>query len=341
MGDDGYLFIMTILVTGGAGYIGSHVVRQLGERNQTVVVLDNLSSGFRSAAVHGELVVGDTGDRELVGRLLRERRIETVMHFAAHTIVPESVTNPLKYYGNNTCSTRSLLQCCQDAGVKHFVFSSTAAVYGIPPGGTAAEDSPTAPINPYGTSKLMSEWMLRDVAAATALRYVVLRYFNVAGSDPGGRIGQSTINGTLLTKVACEVAVGKRPHVSIFGTDYPTQDGTGVRDYIHVEDLADAHLKSLDYLRQGGESATLNCGYGHGYSVREVLATVERLNGRPLPTIESPRRAGDPPSLVARADRIRQVLGWSPRHDNLDAIVSSQLEWERRLQREPQLQRNS
>jgi UDP-glucose 4-epimerase len=188
---------------------------------------------------------------------------------------------------------------------------------------------------------LMSEWMLRDLAAATALRYVVLRYFNVAGSDPGGRIGQSTINGTLLTKVACEVAVGKRPHVSIFGTDYPTQDGTGVRDYIHVEDLAHAHLKALDYLQQGGESATLNCGYGHGYSVREVLATVERLNGRPLPTIEGPRRAGDPPSLVARADRIRQVLGWSPRHDNLDAIVRSQLEWERRLQREPQLQRNS
>jgi UDP-glucose 4-epimerase len=340
MGDRRYFFIMTILVTGGAGYIGSHVVRQLGERNETVVVLDNLTSGFRSAVVHGELVVGDTGDRELVGRLLRERRIETVMHFAAHTIVPESVTNPLKYYSNNTCATRSLLQCCQEAGVRHFVFSSTAAVYGIPAGGTAAEDSPTAPINPYGTSKLMSEWMLRDVAAASAVRYVVLRYFNVAGSDPGGRIGQSTINGTLLTKVACEVAVGRRPHVSIFGTDYPTQDGTGVRDYIHVEDLADAHLKALDYLKKGGASTTLNCGYGHGYSVREVLATVERLNGRPLATIESPRRAGDPPSLVARADRVRQVLGWSPRHDSLDAIVRSQLEWERRLQRDPQLQRN-
>jgi UDP-glucose 4-epimerase len=340
-GNDGYLFIMTILVTGGAGYIGSHVVRQLGERNETVVVLDNLATGFRSAIVHGELVVGDTGDRELVARLLRERRIDTVMHFAASTIVPESVANPLKYYANNTCATRNLLQCCQEAGVEHFVFSSTAAVYGIPAGGSAGEDSPTAPINPYGTSKLMSEWMLRDLGAATALRYVVLRYFNVAGSDPGGRIGQSTINGTLLTKVACEVAVGKRPHVSIFGTDYPTQDGTGVRDYIHVEDLADAHLKALDYLRRGGESATLNCGYGHGYSVREVIATVERLNGRPLPTIEGPRRAGDPPSLVARAERVRQVLSWSPRHDSLDTIVRSQLEWERRLQREPHLQRNS
>jgi UDP-glucose 4-epimerase len=340
-GDDGYFFIMTILVTGGAGYIGSHVVRQLGERNETVTVLDSLVSGFRSAVVHGELVVGDTGDRDLVARLLRERRIETVMHFAANTVVPESVSNPLKYYGNNTCATRSLLQCCQEAGVRHFVFSSTAAVYGIPAGGVAAEDSPTAPINPYGTSKLMSEWMLRDLAAATALRYVVLRYFNVAGSDPGGRIGQSTINGTLLTKVACEVAVGKRPQISIFGTDYPTPDGTGVRDYIHVEDLAAAHLKALDYLRGGGASTTLNCGYGHGYSVREVIAMVERLNGRPLRTVEEPRRAGDPPSLIARAERVRQVIGWAPRHDNLEAIVRSQLEWERRLQREPHLQRNS
>src|SRR5688572_14312766 len=335
MGDDGYFFIMTILVTGGAGYIGSHVVRQLGERNEAVVVLDNLSSGFRPAVVHGELVVGDTGDRELVARLLRERRIETVMHFAAHTVVPESVTNPLKYYGNNTCATRTLLQCCQEAGVRHFVFSSTAAVYGIPAGGTAAEDSPTAPINPYGTSKLMSEWMLRDLGAATALRYVVLRYFNVAGSDPGGRIGQSTINGTLLTKVACEVAVGKRPHVAIFGTDYPTPDGTGVRDYIHVEDLAGAHLDALTYLRDGGKSVTLNCGYGHGYSVREVIQSVERVGARPLVVKEEPRRAGDPPVLVARADKVRSVLGWKPRLDDLDAIVRTSLDWERKLQNSP------
>lgn len=331
---------MSILVTGGAGYIGSHVVRQLGERTEKVIVLDNLSTGFRSAVLHGQLVVGDTGDRELVTQLLREHRIETVMHFAAHTIVPESVSNPLKYYGNNTCSTRSLLQSCQEAGVKHFVFSSTAAVYGMPAGGIAAEDSPTQPINPYGTSKLMSEWMLRDLAAATSLRYVVLRYFNVAGSDPGRRIGQSTINATLLTKVACEAAVGKRPHVSIFGTDYATADGTGVRDYIHVEDLADAHVKALDYLRANGTSATLNCGYGHGYSVRDVISTVDRVNGQPLMTVEGPRRAGDPPTLVAQAHRVRQVLSWTPRYDDLEAIVRSQLEWERRLQREPDLQKN-
>jgi UDP-glucose 4-epimerase len=331
---------MSILVTGGAGYIGSHVVRQLGQQNEKVVVLDNLSTGFRSAVLNGTLVVGDTGDRELVGRILREHGVTTVMHFAAHTIVPESVTNPLKYYANNTCSTRSLLQSCSEAGVKHFVFSSTAAVYGIPEGGVASEDSPKQPINPYGTSKLMSEWMLRDLGAASSLRYVVLRYFNVAGSDPGGRIGQSTINGTLLTKVACEAAVGKRPHVSIFGTDYPTNDGTGVRDYIHVEDLASAHLKALEYLRGGGESQTLNCGYGHGYSVREVISMVDRLHGSPIKTIEGPRRAGDPPSLIARADRIRQILGWVPQHDDLSTIVKSQLAWEKRLLAEPGLQKN-
>jgi UDP-glucose 4-epimerase len=331
---------MSILVTGGAGYIGSHVVRQLGERHENVIVLDNLSTGFRSAVLGAQLITGDTGDRELVGRVLSEHRVETVMHFAAHTIVPESVSNPLKYYGNNTCSTRSLLQCCQEAKVKHFVFSSTAAVYGIPAGGVAAEDSPTQPINPYGTSKLMSEWMLKDLGAASDLRYVILRYFNVAGSDPGKRIGQSTINGTLLTKVACEAAVGKRALVSIFGTDYDTPDGTGVRDYIHVEDLASAHVRALDYLRANGASLTLNCGYGHGYSVREVISTVDRVNGKPLKTVEEPRRAGDPPSLIARAERVRKTLNWTPQHDDLETIVRSQLEWERRLLAEPELQKN-
>jgi UDP-glucose 4-epimerase len=321
----------SILVTGGAGYIGSHVVRQLGEADEQVVVLDNLSTGFADMVLFGKLVVGDTGDRELVARVLREHDVETVMHFAAHTIVPESVADPLKYYRNNTCSTRNLLECCQDAGVKHFVFSSTAAVYGIPAGGLATEDSPTVPINPYGTSKLMTEWMLRDLGAASKLRYAVLRYFNVAGSDPQSRIGQSTPKATLLIKVAAEAAVGKRPHVSIFGTDYPTPDGTGVRDYIHVEDLADAHLKALDYLRQGGNSVTLNCGYGHGYSVREVLDSVKRVNGAPITIREEPRRAGDPPSLVAGVERIHKVFGWKPKYDNLDVIVKSSLDWERKL----------
>jgi len=328
---------MTFLVTGGAGYIGSHVVRQLGDRNERVIVLDNLSTGFKSAVLHGELFVGDSGDRDLVRDLLKQHEVKTVLHFAAHTIVPESVANPLKYYANNTCSTRSLLECCQEAGVRHFVFSSTAAVYGNPEGGVAAEDSPTVPINPYGTSKLMSEWMLRDLAAASGLRYVVLRYFNVAGSDPGGRIGQSTRQATLLTKVACEAAVGKRPQVSIFGTDYATPDGTCLRDYIHVEDLADAHLKALDYLRAGGVSQILNCGYGHAYSVRDVLATVIRANGQPFKVVEESRRPGDPPSLIAKADRIRQVLGWKPRYDDLNRIVRSQLEWERKLLNRPEL----
>jgi UDP-glucose 4-epimerase len=332
----------SILVTGGAGYIGSHTVRQLVERGERVVVLDNLSTGYRSAVLGAPLVVGDTGDRDLVARVLKDHAIDTVLHFAAHTIVPESVSDPLKYYRNNTCATRNLLEQCDSAGVRRFVFSSTAAVYGIPDGGLAGEHSPTVPINPYGTSKLMSEWMLRDLAAASSkLRYVVLRYFNVAGSDPGGRIGHSAPTATLLVKVACQVVAGVRPSLSIFGTDYPTPDGTGVRDYIHVEDLASAHLSALDYLGQGGESTTLNCGYGHGYSVREVVRMVERVNGgRALPVVESPRRAGDPPSLVARADRIREVLGWTPRYDDLETIVRSQLEWEYRLQREPGLTRN-
>lgn len=321
----------SVLVTGGAGYIGSHVVKQLGQRGDPVVVLDNLSTGFADAVLHGKLIIGDTGDPELVARLLREHDIDTVMHFAAHTIVPESVSNPLKYYRNNTASTLNLLQCCQDAGIEHFIFSSTAAVYGIPPEGLAHEDSPTAPINPYGLSKLMSEWMLRDLSAASELRHVALRYFNVAGSDPEVRIGQSTEKATLLVKVACEAAVGKRSHVAVYGSDYPTPDGTGVRDYIHVEDLADAHIKALDYLRAGGESVTLNCGYGHGYSVREVLRMVEEVNGAPLMIQEEPRRAGDPPSLVASADRIREVLGWTPRYNDLREIVRTSLAWERKL----------
>jgi UDP-glucose 4-epimerase len=322
-----------ILVTGGAGYIGSHVVRQLGANGETVVTLDNLSTGFREAVTAGELVVGDTGDAAMLDALFAEHAFDTVMHFAAHTVVPESVADPLKYYRNNTSSSRTLLEAAARHGVRHFVFSSTAAVYGLPPGGRAAEDSPTAPINPYGTSKLMTEWMLRDLAIAGGPRYVVLRYFNVAGCDPGGRIGQSTPRATLLVKVACEAAVGKRTHVSIFGTDYPTPDGTGLRDYIHVEDLASAHLDALAYLRAGGESTTLNCGYGHGYSVREVLDAVARAHGAPLSIVEEARRAGDPPELVAVAERVRAVLGWAPRYDDLDTIVRTSLDWERRIAR--------
>jgi len=321
----------SILVTGGAGYIGSHVVRQLGERGENIIVLDNLSTGFADAVLYGEFFEGDSGDMALVSRLLQEHNVDTVMHFAAHTIVPESVENPLKYYRNNTSNTRNLLECCQQHGVRNFVFSSTAAVYGEPQAEFITEQSPTQPINPYGTSKLMSEVMLKDLAQACPMRHVILRYFNVAGSDPAGRIGQSTRKATLLTKVAAECAVGKREQVYIFGTDFETPDGTGVRDYIHVEDLAAVHIKALDYLRAGGESVTLNAGYGHGYSVRQVLEMVEKVNQAPLNIIETGRRAGDPPSLIAKADRIRQVLDWQPQYDDLEAIVRSSLQWERKL----------
>ena len=320
-----------ILVTGGAGYIGSHVVRQLGAGGEDVITLDNLSTGFSNAITAGELVVGDTGDAALLEQLFDQHDIDTVMHFAAHTIVPESVADPLKYYRNNTASSRTLLEAANRHGVENIVFSSTAAVYGIPDGGKAAEDSPTVPINPYGTSKLMTEWMLRDLAAAGGPSYVALRYFNVAGCEPSGTIGQSTPKATLLVKVACEAATGQRDQISIFGTDYPTPDGTGLRDYIHVEDLASAHLDALGYLRDGGDSTMLNCGYGHGYSVREVLSTVEKINKAPLNINEEARRAGDPPELIAVAERIRNTLGWTPQFDDLDTIVRTSLEWERKI----------
>jgi UDP-glucose 4-epimerase len=320
-----------ILVTGGAGYIGSHVVRQLGSAGEDVITLDNLSTGFEAAVTAGELVIGDTGDAMLLDKVFSENDIDTVMHFAAHTIVPESVADPLKYYRNNTASSRTLLEAAAKHGVKNIVFSSTAAVYGIPDGGRASEDSPTQPINPYGTSKLMTEWMLRDLSAAGGPSYVALRYFNVAGCEPSGTIGQSTPKATLLVKVACEAATGKRPGVAIYGTDYPTPDGTGLRDYIHVEDLATAHLDALTYLRNGGESTVLNCGYGHGYSVREVLAAVAKANGEALNINEEPRRAGDPPELISIAERVRDVLGWTPQFDDLDTIVRTSLEWERKI----------
>jgi UDP-glucose 4-epimerase len=325
----------TILVTGGAGYIGSHVVLQLRRQEEQVVVLDDLSLGFRQAVLDAPLIVGDVADGRQLLEILRSHRVDTVMHFAASWSVSESVSNPLKYYRNNTCATRTLLECCLTAGVKHFVFSSSAAVYGIPEGGFADEGSITQPINPYGTSKLMSEWMLRDVAASSPLRFVALRYFNVAGADTGGRLGESTRDSTHLIKVACEVAVGKRPHVLLFGTDYPTLDGTCVRDYIHVEDLATAHVAALRHLRQSGQPLVLNVGYGHGHSVREVLASVAHVADAPLTIREQPRRPGDPPYLVARSDQIRSCLDWEPRLDDLDTIVRTALHWELRLLREP------
>lgn len=320
-----------ILVTGGAGYIGSHVVRQLGEAGETIVVLDNLSTGFKESVLFGELIVGDTGDQALVSKILKEHNIGSVMHFAAHTIVPESVSNPLKYYRNNTCNSRSLLECCSAAGVEHFIFSSTAAVYGEPEVEQVTESTPTNPINAYGGSKLMTEQMLKDLSFATDLRHVALRYFNVAGSEPEGRIGQSTVGATLLIKVACEAAIGKRDKICIFGTDYPTPDGTGIRDYIHVEDLASAHLAALAYLRDGGDSTTLNCGYGHGYSVREVLDAVQRVHGESLNIVEEPRRAGDPPQLIAKVDAIHEKFNWDVKCDDLDFIVKTSLEWEKTL----------
>ena len=321
----------TILVSGGAGYIGSHVVKQLSEAGEKVVVLDDLSTGFADSIIGAELVVGDSGDQATAERVIREHGVDTVMHFAARIVVPESVSDPLGYYAANTVKSRNLLAACVATGIKHFVFSSTAAVYGLPEGGRADEDTPTAPINPYGTSKLMTEWMLRDTAAAHPIRYVALRYFNVAGADPSGRIGQRTPAATHLLKAACEVAVGKRHEIGIFGTDYDTKDGTGVRDYIHVDDLARAHLAALAYLRDGGDSTTLNCGYGRGASVREVLDAVARAHGAPIRAVERPRRPGDAAEIVAVADRIRSTLDWTPRHDDLDFIVRTALDFERKL----------
>ena len=321
----------SILVTGGAGYIGSHVVKLLGERGENIIVLDDLSTGFEEAILYGEFIKGNTGDQALVNNILKQNNVESVLHFAAHTIVPESVENPLKYYQNNTCCTRNLLECCSTAGVKNIIFSSTAAVYGELETGYASEDTAKSPINPYGSSKLMSEQMIRDLSYATDLNHVILRYFNVAGSDPDGRIGQSTKNATLLIKVAAEVAVGKREKLLIFGTDYPTPDGTVIRDYIHVSDLAAAHIKALDYLQNGGESTTLNCGYGHGFSVRDVINAINNENGSPINVEEMPRRAGDPPELISVADKIRSTIDWQPQYDDINLIVRTSLAWEKKL----------
>jgi len=323
---------MSVLVTGGAGYIGGHMALGLLDAGETVVVLDNLSTGFAWAVPEGaKLVVGDTGDQDLVARLIREHSIDAIAHFAAKIVVPDSVRDPLGYYLNNVSNARSLIEAAVGGGVQTFIFSSTAAVYGETGAEPVEEDAPLAPISPYGRSKLMVEWMLEDTSRAYDFRYVALRYFNVAGADPKGRLGQSTPNATHLIKRAVQTALGLHPRIEIFGDDYPTRDGTCVRDYIQVTDLIDAHLAALAYLRAGGSSVVCNCGYGHGQTVKEVVEVVKRVSGVDFPVVVSARRAGDPASIVAKAERARSVLGWKPSKDDLDAIVRQALDWERRL----------
>jgi UDP-glucose 4-epimerase len=324
---------MTILVTGGAGYIGSHMVHTLADAGERVVVLDNLSTGFEWAIPKGvPLVIGETGDQLRVAALIAEHRVDSIIHFAASIVVPDSVRDPLGYYRNNTMNSRALLEVAVNRGVKQFIFSSTAAVYGNPATAPVNENAPLAPMSPYGNSKLMTEMMLKDVGAAYDLKFVTLRYFNVAGADPTLRTGQSTLGATHLIKVAVEAALGMRPKLDVYGTDYHTPDGTCVRDYIHVTDLANAHMAALTHLRRGGDSATFNCGYGHGYSVLEVVDAVKRVSKRDFKVELAPRRPGDPAMIVADSARIRAQLGWTPRFDNLDLIVEHSLAWERRLE---------
>jgi len=320
-----------VLVTGGAGYIGSHVVQQLGEAGYEVIVYDNLSTGFPWAVLSGSLIVGDLSDQDKLDAVFSDHQFDAVLHFAANIVVPESVSDPLKYYRNNTANTLSLIETCKRYDVNKFVFSSTAAVYGIPDGDSVTEADRLAPINPYGFSKMMSERILMDYASASDLNYVILRYFNVAGADHLGRLGQAMPEATHLIKVACEAALAKRPGMSIFGDDYPTPDGSCVRDYIHVEDLASAHLDALTYLNQNNDSLTLNCGYGHGFSVNEVIETVKKISEKDFPVTQSGRRAGDPPALIADNTKIKTLLGWQPRYADIKTIVKTAYTWESNL----------
>ena len=325
---------MAVLVTGGAGYIGSHMVLALTDAGQDVVVLDNLSTGFTWAiAPQAMLVEGDIGDEALVGKIITEHKIDAVVHFAGSIVVPDSVADPLGYYLNNTVKSRALMAAVVKAGVHKFIFSSTAAVYGNPETQPVFESAKPAPISPYGTSKLMTELMLQDSHFAYGLNYVALRYFNVAGADPKGRSGQSSPRATHLIKVACQTVLGQRPSMDVFGTDYDTPDGTCLRDYIHVSDLISAHMDALAHLNRGGDSGIFNCGYGKGYSVLEVIKAVEKAFGGPVTHKLVPRRAGDPAAIIAGADRVRDILGWKPKHADLDFIVASALAWERHLER--------
>ena len=327
---------MAVLVTGGAGYIGSHMVLALLDAGETPVVIDDLSTGFRAAVPAGVVLVeGDFGDQPLVERAIAEHRVDAIAHFAARIVVPESVADPLGYYSNNTAKARNLIESAVRGGVRHFIFSSTAAVYGETDAGHVTEDRPLNPVSPYGRSKLMVEWMLEDAGRAHDIRAVVLRYFNVAGADPRGRAGQSTRDATHLIKVAVQTALGRRAQLQIFGQDYPTPDGTCLRDYIQVTDLAQAHMDALRHLRSGGANLTCNVGYARGYSVREVVDVVRQVSGVDIPVVMSGRRAGDPAAIVASNDRIRAELGWVPRHDDLAGIVRQALDWERRLHNAP------
>ncbi|HLP87792.1 MAG TPA: UDP-glucose 4-epimerase GalE [Nostocaceae cyanobacterium] len=334
-------FKRKILITGGAGYIGSHVVQQLGEAGYDLFIYDNCSTGLATSVLYGKLIIGDLGDIDHLYQVFSQYQFDAVLHFAGSLIVSESITNPLEYYANNTRNTLNLLQCCSATNVNQIIFSSTAAVYGEPEKNPVAETARTLPINPYGRSKLMSEWLIQDYEKASGLRYVILRYFNVAGADPRGNLKLTNENATQLIRVACDAALGKRKNLSIFGTNFPTSDGTAIRDYIHVEDLASAHVAALHYLEQGGESQILNCGYGYGYSVRQVIERVKAISNIDFPVLEVERRLGDPASVVACVDRISQVLNWKPIYADLDVIVQTTLAGQKQLLKYENMQNSS